>query len=296
MKKLFIAIILIFSALFILVWQHNSLKQAKIPLLNKDYEEVKLNKFYNTGFKELKSEIINSLKKPVLSAGGKQAKIGIISHHLPTALPLISNFYNNLRGAVKGNELFIILGPDHKEKCKYKISVTKNSFLTPFGELKVDANLNEQLIRAGAGIDENCFRDEHSIGVQAVFIKYLFPEARIVPLLFSSSANNEDLEKIKLVLAKQQDAFIVGSVDFSHHFRYEEAETIDKESENIIKNLVENKFDLKQVDSPPIMNLVINLARAENLEPLILERKNSFNYNFQKENSTGYISALFKIK
>lgn len=295
MKKLFIAIILIFGVLFILIWRWDSLGRAEIPL-NKNYEEVKLNKPYNVGSQELKNEIINSLNKPAPETSGYQARMGIISHHLPTALPLISNFYNNLKETAKGNELFIILGPDHKEKCKYKVSTTKNSFLTPFGELKVDANLNEQLIRAGAGVDEECFINEHAIGVQALFIKYLFPEARIVPLLFSSSANNGDLEKIKIVLAKQQDAFIVGSVDFSHHFRYEEAEIIDRGSENIIKNLVENKFDLKQVDSPPIMNLIINLARAENLEPLILERKNSFNYNFQKENTTGYISVLFKIK
>jgi poly-gamma-glutamate synthesis protein (capsule biosynthesis protein) len=249
------------------------------------------------------SELKEIIREEFVSLAGSQAdsdsdhlaQIGITSHHLPTALPLIVDFYEKLKNMAGPREVFVILGPDHFEKCQSPITTSKIPYLTPFGQLAVDEQIVEEVIRVGAFIDDKCFENEHSVAVQTIFIKYLFPNAKIVPILFSANTANQAVVQLADKLSLYKDRVIViASLDFSHYKKVDEAIEIDAESEKMIKNLDTTLLDIKHLDSPPVIDLVILLAKKFNATQLeFFKRANSFDFTGETENTTGYISAIF---
>ncbi len=88
-------------------------------------------------------------------------------------------------------DLFVVLGTVHAP-TKYIYNLTAKSFETPFGVLETDAGFVEQLsekLTVNSFQDEFAHRGEHSIEFQAVFLQYLFADARPVqfaPILVGS--------------------------------------------------------------------------------------------------------------
>ncbi len=88
-------------------------------------------------------------------------------------------------------DLFIILGIAHTG-TKNLFVLTDKTFETPFGNVETDKEFLNSLQRKSKTDyfeDEFVHRDEHSIGFQAVFLKYLYHQKKnfnIIPILCSS--------------------------------------------------------------------------------------------------------------
>ncbi len=88
-------------------------------------------------------------------------------------------------------ELFIILGIAHTG-TKNLFVLTDKTFETPFGNVETDKDFLNSLQKKSKTDyfeDEFVHRDEHSIGFQAVFLKYLYHQKKdfnIIPILCSS--------------------------------------------------------------------------------------------------------------
>jgi hypothetical protein len=89
------------------------------------------------------------------------------------------------------SDRFLILGTAHS-MMKHPFCVSRKSFSTPLGDLKVDEEIVEDLQSAcdyDLSEDEWVHRGEHSIEFQCVFLRFLYPEPapiRIVPILCGS--------------------------------------------------------------------------------------------------------------
>jgi AmmeMemoRadiSam system protein A len=87
---------------------------------------------------------------------------------------------------------------------------------------------------------------EHSVETQVPFIQYLFPKARIVPIVIGSS----DLQlctkfgKALAKIIKDKKVLIVASSDLSHYPKYEDAVSTDKNTLDVIKKM--NTSDIQQ--------------------------------------------------
>jgi AmmeMemoRadiSam system protein B len=221
--------------------------------------------------------------------------IGITSHHLPTASPLIDRFYGQLQAERPDIKTFVVVGPDHFEKCRLKQVTTRQNIGTMFGDLVPDLKLSAQIVQSGIRLEDDCFYGEHAIGVQANYIKKYFPKAQVVPILLSYSAKKFDFSKLTLVLKNnRRDIFVVESTDFTHYVNVASANAVDRRSQLAINQLEGQGFTLKQIDSPASIKLILGLAKKENLQPTILEHQNSFDFNGQAENTTSYFSVLFR--
>lgn len=291
MPKAFLLIILVavILAIVVTIVQFESSKPAAHFV---NYE----NNFHSSEFFEIEELITNEFQQ----IDNKQknlywTQIGITSHHLPTALPFIADFYRTLLNSEGPRDTFVILGPDHFERCYAPVSVTKKSYLTPFGELLPDEEIINALLGVDVSIDDECFKGEHSIGVQTIFIKYLFPNVKIVPLTFSATIEDNIIDNIADVLFGYQDRItVISSIDFSHYQPYIRAIQLDQISEQMIEKLAGFSFDLEHVDSPACIKLAISLAKKIGSDkPLILGRANSYDFTGQSENTTGYMNILF---
>jgi len=123
---------------------------------------------------------------------------------------------------------WIVLGTGHDlvENC---FAMTAKDFETPLGTVRCDTEICEELARS-AGRDlfasEYNHRTEHTIEFQAVFLAFMQPGARIVPILcsFGTEEWNEcgdfvDSIALKLrefVLDEDRSVGILASIDLAH--------------------------------------------------------------------------------
>jgi MEMO1 family protein len=229
------------------------------------------------------------------SAPLKETHVGITSHHLPTAISLITEFYATLRDTPGPKQTFVVVGPDHFERCQKKATTTKRPYRTPFGQLDTNEELINELVSAGIHYEDGCFDGEHSIGVQAMYLKFLYPESRIVPITLSSGTKDETVNAIVDVLAKHKDTItVIVSVDFSHYQHADKADRLDEFSGQQIQKMDGSQLTLEHMDSPQSIKLAIAFAKAVGeTKPHLLKHLNSRDIIGLPENTTGYWNIVF---
>ena len=247
---------------------------------------------YDTGYRNMVGIIERDLVRgPRLSAGG--IEMGITSHHLPTALPLIADFYK-MTASSGQKKTIVVIGPDHFEKCSGRISTTSRGYRTPFGVLSVDKPFIDELVRHKIKVEPECFDGEHSIGVQALFIKKMFKNASIVPILVSSRATSADSYKLARLLAEKNGIFIIGSIDFSHHYGFKRARLADKATAEAIKSASADTITLRQADSPATIRTLLYITKLRGYAlPRIVGQANSYDYCKIPYDTTGYLNVVF---
>ncbi|MDR3567987.1 MAG: AmmeMemoRadiSam system protein B [Syntrophobacteraceae bacterium] len=126
-------------------------------------------------------------------------------------------------------DTWIVLGTGHEpmENC---FALTVKDFQTPLGTVKCDKKICEELLRRTPFdllANQYNHRREHTIEFQAVFLSFLQPGARIVPLLCSFgeeewSARGKMVDDFARLLAEivfennSHSAGLIASVDFAH--------------------------------------------------------------------------------
>ncbi len=133
-------------------------------------------------------------------------------------------------------ELFIILGIAHTGTRNLFV-LTDKTFETPFGNVETDKEFLESLHKKNKTDyfeDEFVHKDEHSIGFQLVFLKYLYHQKKnfsIVPILCSSfgeaEGDNNNSRQIsqfeefvsalkKTIKESKKKVCVIASVDLAH--------------------------------------------------------------------------------
>lgn len=122
-------------------------------------------------------------------------------------------------GAPRG---IVVLGAVHSWGVMRPSIYARGSWQTPLGPLEVDQALAEEILRQAEGrvVDNpRAHFEEHSIEVQLPFIKYLFPEARIVPLavppIEEAVAVGEAVARASA--SRGTGIYVVGSTDLTHY-------------------------------------------------------------------------------
>jgi len=109
---------------------------------------------------------------------------------------------------------FVILGVDHQGVNA--ISTSKQNWLTPLGEVKVDIDFINKITKEQAiVVDEIAIGREHSIEVQLPFLQYLFEDFKFVPIQLPNISYKEILNLAELL--KDKDTFYIASSDLTHY-------------------------------------------------------------------------------
>jgi len=131
-------------------------------------------------------------------------------------------------------DVAIILGTAHSG-IGQRFALTRKDFETPLGLVRNASRLSERLIKEVGGWlldDEFAHRSEHSIELQALWLKHLFPDIAILPLLVRSplegevkraSASGEKeranalLDALRrMVSSEDLNPIVIASADLSH--------------------------------------------------------------------------------
>lgn len=117
-------------------------------------------------------------------------------------------------------DTFVIFGAAHRYFDGGAVVYDSGSWETPLGEIDVDAELAAEIVAKGAIANPGAHRGEHSIEVQVPFIQYLFPKARIVPIIVPVSGFDHSFgEHVGELIHSKQDRRIVcvASTDLTHY-------------------------------------------------------------------------------
>jgi len=119
-------------------------------------------------------------------------------------------------------DTFVMLGAVHTWRPRGNSLYARGSWETPLGEVKIDEEVAAQLLHL---LSEDIIEDplahegEHSIEVQLPFIKYLRPDAKIVPVAMPPHENShmtgKKIGEALSVIGKR--IVIVGTTDLTHY-------------------------------------------------------------------------------
>jgi len=118
-------------------------------------------------------------------------------------------------------DTFIIFGAAHGYYGSSPAVYDKGSWLTPLGEVTVDENLADAVLKSDAAVsDTSAHEYEHSIEVQVPFIQHLFADAKILPIL--TPPNEQAIllgEAVGDIIKrdKQKKIVCIGSTDLTHY-------------------------------------------------------------------------------
>ncbi len=164
------------------------------------------------------------------AAGAHAGKIvGLVAPHidLNAGGACFAHAYKSAAEALEP-ETWIVLGTGH-DFVKNCFALTIKDFETPLGKVPCDTEICNELLRRtpfDIRASEYNHRTEHTIEFQAVFLSYLQPKARIVPIL--CSFGHEEWRSCKdlvddfaqnlaeLVFGEKYSVGLIASVDLAH--------------------------------------------------------------------------------
>jgi len=187
----------------------------------------------------------------------------------------------------------VVIGPSHRAYID-GISITDyDSYETPLGALKIDADLVGELKRK---FDLLFFPDaqfEHSTEVQMPFIKHYISRALVVELVYGRVAPKALAKIISFVLTDPQTAIII-STDLSHYYDINKAKRLDSICLEAIKHL--NTSSLHQGCEACGMigvEALLLCMREKGLKSMLLDYRTSADASGDESSVVGYMSAAF---
>lgn len=133
---------------------------------------------------------------------------------------LAGKVFKAIRLVNQAVDTFILFGAAHRYFNGHAVVYDKGAWETPLGLIRIDEPLAEKLIELGAAADPQAHRAEHSIEVQVPFIQYLFPDAKIVPVIvpvydFDHSFGTQVGRYLSAL--DQKKVVCIGSTDLTHY-------------------------------------------------------------------------------
>lgn len=142
----------------------------------------------------------------------------------------------------KKPERVILVGPNHTGLGS-AVAISRETWKTPLGEIKVDQEVADTLWKKCGivDLDEAAHRFEHSIEVQLPFLQYIYGDFKFVPICLGLQELETSLELAEC-LAMVDDALFLASSDFTHYEPRSEAFRKDNEAIKHLLELDEKKF------------------------------------------------------
>lgn len=180
------------------------------------------------------------------------------------------------------SERIFIFAPSHYARLYGCVSCSFEAFETPLGNCSVDDELAKNFV-----INDEAFQNEHSIDVQLPFIKYFFPNAKIIPVLYGCEDYKNIAELIKKYWTDKNNSFVISS-DLSHFYPEREAVKIDTYTAHMIETCNLKNFDAEQACGAVGICGIVEFAKVFNYSLIRLGLTNSAKRTGDSSKVVGY--------
>jgi AmmeMemoRadiSam system protein B len=116
----------------------------------------------------------------------------------------------------------VLLSAMHRWGTAQAAVYSSGAWATPLGEVRVDEELAQAVLAEGSGqlLDApHAHSGEHSAEVQVPFIKHLFPQARILPIVVPPDDQAVSVGETvgRAIATAQKSAVVIGTSDLTHY-------------------------------------------------------------------------------
>ncbi len=212
-------------------------------------------------------------------------------------------------------DAILVLGPSHYFSIRNAAVSNCDVFATPLGEISVDRQLSDLLVKSSDLIDiiPLAHQQEHAIEVQLPFIQTVLPDIPIVPIVVGqlsyrqSKALAHDIEKA----CKGKNVLLIASSDMSHYPAYHDAVRVDWQVLKAVecfdaRSVYELNHSLMKEGVPGLQcvmcgpaALVTVMLAAKAMQAKVVQMlpyANSGDVSGERNRVVGYGSALFVSK
>jgi hypothetical protein len=116
-------------------------------------------------------------------------------------------------------ETFVLFGAVHRAMTREATAYPEGAWVTPLGEVPIDAEALEAVRAAGVRVSAVEHRGEHSIEVQLPLLQRLYPDARILPVAAPHDPGMSETGRRIAEALKGLDrrAVVTASTDLTHY-------------------------------------------------------------------------------
>lgn len=144
-------------------------------------------------------------------------------------------------------DLVIIIGPNHYGIGSGIATMKEGSWETPLGSVDVNSAAAEQVVKSSGIVDfdDAAHSEDHCLEVQLPMLQYIYKHRfQILPIILwmQDKATAIDVGNAVAEVAKDKNALLIASSDFTH---YEPNEVAHKKDNELIKAILEldvNKY------------------------------------------------------
>jgi AmmeMemoRadiSam system protein B len=123
--------------------------------------------------------------------------------------------------SVRSPQTVVLFGGVHRYRGQEAALFASGMWETPLGPLEIDARLAERILGHTSLIVDDAYahEDEHSLEVQTPFVRLLFPNAKIVPIMVPPRGIADEVGEAvaRTISAYNYDAVVVGTTDLTHY-------------------------------------------------------------------------------
>jgi AmmeMemoRadiSam system protein B len=191
--------------------------------------------FYPADPDELRSDVDAMLSK----AGPQKAGGELVALIVPHAGYVYSGLtaahaYRLLKG--RSFDTVVTVGPSHRDFFQGVNVYPGDAYRTPLGDVEIDRDFRDRLVKAGIALSSAGHRAEHSVEVQLPFLQRVLGSFRFVPLVMGNQTR-ETCGQLAAALAeagKGKNFVLVASSDLSHFHPYADAVELDRQVADFI--------------------------------------------------------------
>ncbi len=190
--------------------------------------------FFSEDRKKLATEVGAYLDAAAeASLAGAAPPRAIVAAH--AGYPYSGHFAGLSFGAVTWTpERVVVLAPSHRHWFSGLAFPSQEAFSTPLGALAIDRAACDVLAAAGNAHEEDAAHDnEHAIETQLPFIRTLWPDAKIVPLVCGDVSAEQVAAAIDML--EGPETLTVLSSDLSHFLTQSDAQDNDAETARLLE-------------------------------------------------------------
>jgi len=249
--------------------------------------------FYPGNSKALEAWISRTLKEATaaLPVPSQKLKAVIVPHagYIYSGQTAAFSFASMIPAQIRR---ILLLGPAHRVAFHGMAVPDSDAFETPLGQVQIDHALIERaLLHFDVQTNAAAHAQEHSLEVQLPFLQTVLDQFTILPICIGSVEADAVAEVIESFWSDDATLIVISS-DLSHFHSYQEANTIDQLSIDMILQQ-QSGLSHEQACGATGINALLIVANRHHLKAQLLDYRNSGDSGGDKERVVGYASIAF---
>ena len=186
----------------------------------------------------------------------------------------------------------VLLGPVHHVPVRGLALPGADIFSTPLGEIKIDQNAVTAIENLPQVVVSSAAHAlEHSLEVQLPFLQSVLDDFKLLPLAVGDATPQQVAEVLEALWGGPETLIVISS-DLSHFLPYQTAQLVDAQTVQNILGLSNMVTHEQACGGTPVNGLML-VARHHQLQPHLLDLRNSGDTAGDKDRVVGYASFAF---